>query len=146
MKRLLIILLLSLVSCQKTDINSIFETFQCILKSKILQPSYDKIVEAFKSKDLFKIISTCYSVFLELKEDIIKCRGEQKKIITNNENENDDDIRLGYPRPVLVLYAIIKDKAVFDWYEKGGLKRMKEECYKLYGQGTWYCEFIRKQE
>ena len=116
---------------------------QCLLKSNIIYTSFPKIIESFKTKDFIKIINTFYSIFNDIKNEFLKCK--EKSIQNNTANENDDDIKLGYPRVVLILYTLIGEQA-FNWYEEGDLKLLKSNCFKYYGQRTWYCNFIQIDE
>ena len=148
MKKLLIILLLSFIICQKTSspsfLESAMDSLQCLVKSGKLFESFSKIFEAVKTKDIMKIFTTCYSVFMDLKEELIKCSEEKNKIKKIDEEDNDDNIVLGYPRCVLTLYAIIGENA-FIWYEEGGYKLLSDNCFKFYGR-QWYCYYIRVEE
>ena len=61
----------------------------------------------------------------------------------SNEGNYDDDIRLGYPKYVFVLYSQIGERA-FQWYEEGGIDNLKKQCHYWYGQRTWYCLYLQK--
>ena len=148
MKKLLIILLLSFIICKKDSSPSFFEStidsIQCLLKSGKLFDSFSKIYESVKTKDIMKIFTVCYSVFMDLKKELNKCSEEKNKIQKFDEDENDDDIILGYPRCVLILSTFIGDDA-FRWYEEGGYSLLSKNCFQQKGR-QWYCYFIREQE
>ena len=148
MKKLLLILLLSFIICKKDSSPSFFEStidsIQCLLKSGKLFDSFSKIYESVKTKDIMKIFTVCYSVFMDLKEELNKCSEEKNKIQKFDEDENDDDIILGYPRCVLLLYTFIGEDA-FKWYDEGGYKLLSTNCFQRKGR-QWYCYFIREQE
>ena len=145
MKKLLLLLLLSFILCEKkssfSEPSSIIDSFICVLKSDTFFNELTKLIETIKTKDLLKIINTGYLLFKDLKEEFNRC----SKTIDKVDNEDDyDDINLGYPRAVLTLYTIIGENA-FNWYDQGGLKLLKDNCYKYYGQTQWFCTYIRKK-
>ena len=151
MKKILLLLLISIIICQKTTsttiLPSFFNSIQCLLKSNIIFNSFPKIIESFKTKDFIKICNTFYSIFNDLKNEFIKCKENSTQINNVNKKDDDDDmdIKLGYPRVVLILYTLIGEEA-FDWYDEGDLKLLKTNCFKYYGQRTWYCNFIKIDE
>ena len=149
MKKLLLLLLLSFILCEKigsfSKPSSIIDSFICVLKSDTFFNEITKLIETIKTKDLLKIINTGYLLFQDLKEEFNRCSKTIDKV-DNEDNEDDyDDINLGYPRVVLTLYTIIGENA-FNWYDQGGLKLLKSNCYKYYGQTQWFCTYIRKQD
>ena len=149
--KFLLLLLFSYIICSPLiespkKIDSI-DSIICTLKSDIFFKSISKIIEVIKTKDLLNIINTGNSLFNDLKEEFEKCPKKSEKMEKNNlnnDNEDDDDVKLGYPRAVFNLYTIIGERA-FTWYDQGGLKLLKDNCYKYYGQNIWFCNFIRKQ-
>ena len=147
MKKLLIVLLFSFILCQKNKpsnfFQSTFDSIKCVLHSNILINSFSKIIEAIKTKDLSQIFNTGYSIFLELKKEYIKCdNAKLKEVKHDDENDEDDDIKLGYPRAVLLLYTIIGERA-FIWYDEGGYPLLRSNCFYYYGRLEWYCQYIR---
>ena len=147
MKKLLILVLLSFTICEKSTfpsiIASIFESNKCLFNFNILYDSFNKIVESIKTKDLLKIISTGFSVFQNIKEEYTKCIENQKKKVA----EEEDDIQLGYPRPIYVLAAIIGEEA-FQWYDDGknDYAYLRQKCVSKYGQTAWFCNYFRKRD
>ena len=59
----------------------------------------------------------------------------------SNEDDEYDDVKLGYPKYVYVLYTQIGEDA-FKWYDEGGLAHLKEMCHRKYGQTTWFCVYL----
>ena len=147
MKKLLLVLLFSFILCQKetpnTFFSSTFNSIKCVLKSDILMNSFSKILTEYNTNGLTNIFTVFYSVFLDLKNEFIKCSEQLNKVNETDENEDDMDIKLGYPRAVLVLYTILGQDA-FDWYDQGGYELLQSNCFKYKGQKEWYCNFIRK--
>ena len=74
MRVLLVVLLLALVSGKLPE--DLLEMASCILKSEKLRENIPKVLFAIKSKDFSKIISTAFSSFLEIKQDVEKCLDE----------------------------------------------------------------------
>ena len=140
---LLLLLLLYIVSSPASETKKTIDSIICTLNSDIFSKSLSKIIETIKTKELVKIINDGISVFHDLKKEFEKCSKKEEKLNARNDDE-DDDVKLGYPRVVLNLYTIIGKNAT-DWYDRGGLKLLKENCYQVYGQKTWFCTFIRKQ-
>ena len=150
MKKILLLLLISIIICQKTtsttNLPSFFNSIQCLLKSNIVFISFPKIIESFKTKDFITIFNTFYSIFNDLKNEFIKCKEKSTQIDNVNKKDDDDmDIKLGYPRVVLILYTLIGERA-FNWYDEGDLKLLKTNCFLYYGQRTWFCNFIKLDE
>ena len=146
MKKYLLLFLLSISLCYTSSnrtLPSAFDFMQCLLKSNITLNSLSKIFENIKTKGFSNMLNTFYSIFNDIKNEFLKCK--EKSTQNNTANENDDDIKLGYPRVVLILYTLIGEQA-FNWYEEGDLKLLKSNCFKYYGQRTWYCNFIQIDE
>ena len=147
MKKLLILVLLSITICEKTTfpsiIASIIESNKCLFNFNILYDSFKKIYESIKTKDLLNIISTGFSVYQNIKEEYTKCKAQQQK----KAEEDEDDIQLGYPRPIYVLASIIGDE-VFQWYDEGGndYAYLRQKCVFKYGQTTWFCNYFRNKD
>ena len=145
MKKLLILILLSYIACQKeissSFFSSTFNSIKCLLKTNIIYDSYSQIIEAIKTKDLMKIINTGFSIFQNIKREIINCSINSSEKDTSIE-DNNDDIQLGYPRAVLVLAAIIGEEA-FQWYDDGGYYNLRSKCVQKYGQTIWFCNYFR---
>ena len=147
MKKLLLVFLFAFMLCQKSASNTLFsstfESFKCILKSDVLMNSIYKILKEVNTKNFSNIFNTLYSIFLDLKNEFIKCSEQLHKVNEVEKYDDDMDIKLGYPRAVLVLYTIIGQDA-FDWYDEGGYKTLQDNCFTFKGQTQWYCNFIRK--
>ena len=147
MKKILIILLFSFILCQNSPSTSFFSTaldsIQCLLKSNKLFDSFFKIVEVVKTNDFLQIFNTCYAIYLDLKEELNKCN-EGPNIKKLEEIDEDDDIKLGYPSAVLLLYTRFGEEA-FQWFDQGGFPLLKEKCYQREGQNAWICNYIRKE-
>ena len=145
MKKLLLLLLLLsyIVDSPASETKKAIVSIICTLNSDIFSKSLSKIIETIKTKELVKIINDGISVFHDLKKEFEKCSKKEEKMNAHDDDE-DDDVKLGYPRAVLNLYTIIGKNAI-DWYDKGGLALLKSNCYKYYGQNKWFCTFIRKQ-
>ena len=145
MKKLLFLILLSYIVCQKEIskpiFSSTFDSIKCLLRKNILYDSYTQIIEAFKTKNLIKIISTGFSIFQNIKKEYIQCSIKASEKNTSIEDSN-DDIKLGYPRAVLVLAAIIGEEA-FQWYDNGGYYNLRSKCVQKYGQTVWFCNYFR---
>ena len=148
MKKILIILLFSFILCGNSQSTSFFTTaldsIQCLLKSNKLIDSFFKIIEVIKTKDLLQILNTCYTIYLDLKEELNKCNEKPIKNKKVEEIDEDIDIKLGYPSAVYLLYTKFGEDA-FKWFDKGGYKLLKENCYKSEGQNSWICNYIRKE-
>ena len=148
MKKILIILLFSFILSQNAQSTSFFSTaldsFQCLLKSNKLVDSFLQIVEVLKTKDLLQIINTCFKIYLDLKEELNKCNEESNKIKKLEEIDEDEDLKLGYPSAVLLLYTKFGEEA-FQWFDQGGFPLLKEKCYQREGQNAWICNYIRKE-
>ena len=143
MKKFLIFLLLSTIICEKSNlIQKITDIIKCLLKSGIIENNIGKIVEVIHSKDIEKIINLCKSIFNEFKNETNKCTNIGLRKLSN-EGNYDDDIRLGYPKYVFVLYSQIGERA-FQWYDEGGIDNLKKQCHYWYGQRTWYCLYLQK--
>ena len=131
----LVFLLITLISCKtetKPKISQIEELLN-IINSEEFFISFTKVIDAIKTKDFNKILSSIYLFYQD-----IKLLFQQKNKI---ENQNEDEIVLQYPRVVLTLYTIIKEQA-FDWYDEGGFDKLKRNCFTYYGQTTWFCKLI----
>ncbi len=146
MKKLLIVLLLSFILCQKNKptnfFQSTFDSIKCVYHSNTFINSFPKIIEVIKTKDLSQIVTTIYSTFLDLKKEYIKCNEKQNEVKSEDENDEDDDIKLGYPKAVLLLYTIFGDRA-FEWFDEGGYPLLRSKCYGELGYNSWLCAYIR---
>ena len=141
MKKILILLLLSSIICQSSNpIQEIKDIIGCISKSNLLDISLEKIKEAINSKDPSDISKLLISLITKLKDEIIQCKEKQLRKLSNEDDEY-DDVKLGYPKYVYVLYTQI-GKDAFTWYDKGGITLLKEQCHKYYGQKTWFCVYL----
>ena len=141
MKKILILLLLSSIICQSSNpIQEIKDIIGCISKSNLLDISLEKIKEALNSKDPSDISKLLISLITKLKDEIIQCKEKQLRKLSNEDDEY-DDVKLGYPKYVYVLYTQI-GKDAFTWYDLGGITLLKEQCHKYYGQKTWFCVYL----
>ena len=141
MKKILILLLLSSIICQSSNpIQEIKDIIGCISKSNLLDISLEKIKEALNSKNPSDISKLFISLITKLKDEIIQCK-EKKLRKLSNEDDEYDDVKLGYPKYVYVLYTQI-GKDAFTWFDKGGITLLKEQCHKYYGQKTWFCVYL----
>ena len=141
MKKILILLLLSSIICQSSNpIQEIKDIIGWISKSYLLDISLEKIKEALNSKDPSDISKLLISLITKLKDEIIQCK-EKKLRKLSNEDDEYDDVKLGYPKYVYVLYTQI-GKDAFTWFDKGGITLLKEQCHKYYGQKTWFCVYL----
>ena len=141
MKKILILLLLSSIICQSSNpIQEIKDIIGCISKSNLLDISLEKIKEAINSKDPSDISKLLISLITKLKDEIIQCKEKQLRKLSNEDDEY-DDVKLGYPKYVYVLYTQI-GKDAFTWFDKGGITLLKEQCHKYYGQKTWFCVYL----
>ena len=141
MKKILILLLLSSIICQSSNpIQEIKDIIGCISKSNLLDISLEKIKAALNSKDPSDISKLLISLITKLKDEIIQCK-EKKLRKLSNEDDEYDDVKLGYPKYVYVLYTQI-GKDAFTWFDKGGITLLKEQCHKYYGQKTWFCVYL----
>ncbi len=141
MKKILILLLLSSIICQSSNpIQEIKDIIGCISKSNLLDVSLEKIKEALNSKDPSDISKILISLITKLKDEIIQCKEKQLRKLSNEDDEY-DDVKLGYPKYVYVLYTQI-GKDAFTWFDKGGITLLKEQCHKYYGQKTWFCVYL----
>ncbi len=141
MKKILILLLLSSIICQSSNpIQEIKDIIGCISKSNLLDISLEKIKEALNSKDPSDISKLLISLITKLKDEIIQCKEKQLRKLSNEDDEY-DDVKLGYPKYVYVLYTQI-GKDAFTWFDKGGITLLKEQCHKYYGQKTWFCVYL----
>ena len=141
MKKILILLLLSSIICQSSNpIQEIKDIIGCISKSNLFEVSLEKIKEALNSKDPSDISKLLISLITKLKDEIIQCKEKQLRKLSNEDDEY-DDVKLGYPKYVYVLYTQI-GKDAFTWFDKGGITLLKEQCHKYYGQKTWFCVYL----
>ena len=141
MKKILILLLLSSIICQSSNpIQEIKDIIGCISKSNLLDISLEKIKEALNSMDPSDISKLLISLITKLKDEIIQCKEKQLRKLSNEDDEY-DDVKLGYPKYVYVLYTQI-GKDAFTWFDKGGITLLKEQCHKYYGQKTWFCVYL----
>ena len=135
------LLLLSSIICQSSNpIQEIKDIIGCISKSNLLDISLEKIKEALNSKDPSDISKLLISLITKLKDEIIQCKEKQLRKLSNEDDEY-DDVKLGYPKYVYVLYTQI-GKDAFTWFDKGGITLLKEQCHKYYGQKTWFCVYL----
>ena len=61
--------------------------------------------------------------------------------MSDEENDENENIKLGYPKYVYVLYTQIGDKA-FEWFDQGGITNLKELCHREKGQKAWFCLYL----
>ena len=141
MKKILLLLLLSSIICEKTNIiGEIQHMFKCLSNSKFFIEDLNQIIEALKSKDMDKIIKIGLSLFNKFIEEIRQCNNNLRKL---NEEIEDEDIKLGYPKEVYVLYSLIGKRA-FEWYDIDGLKSLRDNCFSHFGQSEWFCQYLNK--
>ena len=139
MKHILILILLSSIFCQNSNIvPEITNIIKCLSKSNIFFSELERIKEALNSKDLLNIINAFKISYNQLKEEIIKCKNNNLRKLTYEDNKHK---RFGYPKYVYVLYTQIGEDA-FKWYDEGGLAHLKEMCHRKYGQTTWFCVYL----
>ena len=138
----ILILILSSIICEHNNSSlEVKDIIKCVLNSDLIGCTFEKIKSIINSKDISIMIKSGISLFNEIKNEIVKCANRNIKEL-NNENEEDmDDIKLGYPKSVYVLYTQIGENA-FIWYEKGGISYLKEQCHLYYGQTTWFCVYL----
>ena len=143
MKKLIIFLILSSIICQNFNpIQKITDIIECVSKSNLLETAIEKIKEALNSKDLTNLINVGITLFKQFKDEITQCVKKDLRKLSSEEEEDDrDDIKLGYPKYVYVLYTQIGEKA-FQWYDLGGISLLKELCHRYHGQKTWYCVYL----
>ena len=142
MKQIIIILLLSSIICQNLNIKQeIKDTIKCLSKSIIFEIGLEKIKEAFNSENLSNIINIVISLFNQLKDDIVQCAKKNLQQLSNEVNDENDNIKLGYPKYVYVLYSQI-GKDAFDWFDQGGITYLKEMCHRRHGQQAWFCVYL----
>ena len=140
MKKILILLLLSTIICQNSPIQEIKDIIECISKSNLLEKALKEIKEALNSKDFSNIIKTLMSLLNEFKDEIIQCKEKNFRKLSNEDDEY-DNVQLGYPKYVYVLYTQIGQNA-FTWFDQGGKDYLKRQCHKYHGQKTWYCVYL----
>ena len=141
MKKILLLLLLSSIICENTNIiGEIQHIFKCLSNSNFFIEDLNQIIEALKSKDMKTIIKIGLSLFNKFIEEIRNCNNNLRKL---NEETEDEDIKLGYPKEVYVLYTQIGERA-FKWYDDGGLKTLRDNCFTYYGQSEWFCQYLNK--
>ena len=140
MKTLLILFLISTIICYNNSIEDITDIIKCILKSDLIKTAFEKIKEAFKSKDISEIINTGIYLFNEFKKEISKCSKKDLRKLSNEINAI-EDVTLGYPRAVYVVATQIGEDA-FTWFEQGGMQFLKEQCHKYHGRITWFCQYL----
>ena len=142
MKKFLFLILISfIISKEPTIIEKITDIIKCLSKSNLLKPSIERIIEAINSKDISLIFNTCITIYNQLKDEINNCKKEEAKELFKEKDEEYDDIKLGYPKYVYVLYTQIGELA-FIWYDKGGKDYLKEKCHLEFGQRTWFCNYL----
>ena len=86
MKALLVVLLLAFASCQFPE--ELLEVASCAFKSEKLRENIPKVIEAFKTKDFEKILSTVFTAFPEVKQDIEKCLDENAEPVLKSSCKN----------------------------------------------------------
>ena len=143
MKKVFILFLLfSAIICKSRNSGlEITDIIKCLLNSDLIKKSIEKIISIINSKDISIMIKTFIYLYKEFKNETIKCTNNSLKQSSNEKDENIDDIKLGYPKSVYVLYTQIGEKA-FIWYEQGGMTYLKEQCHLEFGQRTWYCVYL----
>ena len=140
MKKLLILFLISTIICYNNSIEDITDIIKCILKSDLIKTAFEKIKEAFKSKDISEIINTGIYLFNEFKKEIFQCSKKALRKLSNEINAI-EDVTLGYPRAVYVVATQIGEDA-FTWFEQGGMKFLKDQCHTYHGSTTWFCQYL----
>ena len=140
MKKLLIIFLLSTVICYNNSKEDIIDIIKCILKSDFIQTAFEKIKEAFKSKNISEIINTGIYIFNEFKKEIFKCSTNGLRKLSNRVRAI-EDVTLEYPRAVYVVYTQLGEDA-FKWFDQGGMKYLKDQCHLRAGQTAWFCQYL----
>ena len=142
MRKILILLLFStIISINSNSIKEIEKIIKCLSKSYLLKSAFEKILRAINSKDISNIIKTGITLFNEFKDEINQCKKHELEELSNKHREEFEDIRLGYPRAVYVLYTQIGENA-FKWFDDGGISNLKEQCHLNYGQRAWFCEYL----
>lgn len=140
MKKILLLLLFSSIIClDSSPLNKILEIIKCLANSNIFNESLKEIIEAFNSNDPNIIIKTGITLFYEFKKEISKCNNKLRRL---NNDDNDEDIKLGYPKEVYVLFTQIGNRA-FEWYDSGGLAALRDNCFTYYAQ-AWFCQYLNK--
>ena len=83
MKHILILLLLSSIFCQNTNIVlEITNIIKCLSKSNIFFSELERIKEALNSKDLLNIINAFKISYNQLKDEITKCKNNNLRKLT----------------------------------------------------------------
>ena len=139
---LTLILFTYIISSPASDSSKIIDSIICVLKSDIIFKSIGKLKEAIKTKDVLHIINTSISIYKDIVEKYKQCSEKEDDTKKIKYEEDETELKLGYPRVVYVLYTIIGENA-YTWYDQGGLKLLKDNCYLKYGRTQWYCTFIR---
>ena len=143
MKKVFILFLIfSSIICEHNKLREeIKDIIKCVLNSGLIKNSIEKIKNIINSKDISIMIKSGISLYKEIKNEIIKCANKDMKELNKENDEDMDDIKLGYPKSVYVLYTQIGENA-FIWYEHGGMSYLKEQCHLYYGQTTWFCVYL----
>ena len=76
MKLILTILLIALVTGSNVNKEGI-DIFLCILKNEKIQEEVIKVLKAFETKDISTIISTVFSAYFIVKENVMECIDEK---------------------------------------------------------------------
>ena len=140
MKKLLIIFLLSTVICYNNSKEDIIDIIKCILKSDFIKTAFEKIKEAFKSKNISEIINAGIYIFNEFKKEIFKCSKSGLRKLSNRVRAI-EDVKLEYPKAVYVVYTFLGEDA-FDWFDQGGMQYLKDKCHQKAGRIAWFCQYL----
>ena len=79
MRALLLVFLFALVSCDFQQ--KLFKFATCAFKSEKLRENLPKVIEAFKTGDFSKILSTAFVSFIEVKKDILDCVNDEPELL-----------------------------------------------------------------
>ena len=79
MRTLLFVFLFALVACDFQE--KVFKFASCAFKSEKLRENLPKVIEAFKTGDFSKILSTAFVSFLEVKKDILDCVSDEPELL-----------------------------------------------------------------
>ena len=121
MRALLVILLLALANCKFPE--KLLEVASCILKGEKFKENFPKVLVAIKSKDFSKIISTAFSSFLEIKQDVEKCLDENTEPLLKKSGCSNLDI---YNK------CLTNCRCCVPGYRQACLVQCKYDCFKKY--------------
>ena len=114
MKSLLIVTLIAIVACSNFE-EQILDVFQCLLKSESIKEQIPKVINSFKTKDVPTIISTCFSAYLAVKDDVKECLTSKKPLRNLQECVNKKYFDICNKKCVGMLYLICKKDCYNAW-------------------------------